>query len=262
MQEDSLWLSKETQIDEIAALRIAILEWQTRPADRLLYGSPDDDGPSLSSGTSSTLFQPSLSIPRSSILGKQLPFGGDNRSLDSSQARRRKLLYIYFSERLYILKVSEHVVFCTLPETSSSARPQPDERLEGKVPDRSGWVEELGNKILDAWNLNAVAKEKSRSFIVTAVDALQSRIENLERGCEWLHDENLKGEFEVAWGRNQVLELIHIMRLILSLLNASTKLSQADIFLAWFRFMGKHAFFESFNPVSLESRRVSICANN
>lgn len=261
LQEDSLWLSKEAKIDEIAALRIVVLEWQTRPLNRLLQCSSYDEITKLGRTIGSSSLQTSFSISRSSISNEQAALVGDKQLFDSSQSRRLRLLYIYLSERLYILKVSEWVVFGALYEASLHKISESSERLESDLPDRLGWAEELGNDILSAWNLNGVARENGKNFIVNAVDALQSRVENLEKGQEWLHDDELKEDVELVWGRNQLLEIIQIMQLILTLLNASTKLTRADTFLAWFKFMGKHDFFQTFKPVSVKMCKTLICTN-
>ena len=50
IKEDTLWLSKETKIDEVSALRIAVLEWQTRPAVQLLRGNLVDEIAPLANG--------------------------------------------------------------------------------------------------------------------------------------------------------------------------------------------------------------------
>lgn len=265
LQEDSLWLSKETKIDEIAALRIVVLEWQTRPINRLLLGSPSDVVPQLGRTTGDSSLRTSLSISRSSISDKQSVLMGDNQSFDSSQARQLRLLHIYFSERLYILKVSEYVVFGALYENSLRTISESNGGSKAKSPDKLGWAEELGDEIFSAWNMNGVVQESGENFLVTAVDALQSRIKNLENGPDWFHGDDLREVVELAWGVNQSLEMIHIMRLMLTSLNFSTQLTRADAFLAWFRLMGKFDFFQPFNPVSVKLRKTSIqplCTND
>src|SRR4051812_10228726 len=51
IKADALWLSEKAGIDEIAALRIAVLEWQDRPATRLNLGFSSEEATSLQSAT-------------------------------------------------------------------------------------------------------------------------------------------------------------------------------------------------------------------
>lgn len=191
----------------MAALRIAVLEWQMRSAVRLR-------GPG---------------------------------AFNTTEARQTRLLEMYLSERRYIIKTSEYVVF----KATSRAGDIEMGISNGKAADRSDWVEELGSVILNAWNINGLSQGTGKNYLVIAVEALQTRIEGLEHGSGWFRDQGLRENIEAAWETNQLLELIHIMQTMLILLDSSTKLTRSDAFLSWFRLMSKCGFFGFFEPVSL-----------
>ncbi len=245
IQEDTLWLSTKTNISEIEALRIAVLEWQTRPAERLLLDSPYDEAKDLRrtvgvNGLAASLRGSTQSKP---VLAEQ----DASSTFDSSEARRERLLFIYLSERRYILKTSEYLLSVALFGASLQVESSSESKSKGKSPDRRGgrgWVEEIGNNISTVWNLDGLMQDSGDNFIVAAVNALQSRIECLEGGSGWFPEEDPREDIEAAWGRNQLLEMIHIMQAMLTLLDSSAQLIRGDALLAWFRLVRKYEFFQ------------------
>ena len=240
IQEDTLWLSKETQIDEVTALRINILEWQSRPISQLLLGDPAENAARLNprlGGNSLRLSQSLKPVGSSTLSNGKSTFSND------TEARRTRLLRLYLSERRYIIKTSEHVVFAALCQGASVGGTETT--LESTT-----WIKDLGSAILSIWNIHEQSKNTEKSIFVSAVDALQIRVDNLEKGSGWFKGEEFREELELAWAESQLLETINILQLMLILLESMTEVTRSDAFLAWFRFMGTFGFFETFEPVS------------
>ena len=162
---------------------------------------------------------------------------------NDTEARRTRLLRLYLSERRYIIKTSEHVVFVAFCQGAPAGGKE-------KTMEATSWIENLGNAILSIWNIQELSKNTKQNFFVGAVDALQIRVENLEKGSGWFKGEEFQEELELAWAENQLLEMTNILQLMLILLESTTDLPRSDAFLAWFRFMGTFGFFETFEPVS------------
>lgn len=259
IQEDTLWLSKEAKISEIDALRIAVLEWQTRPTQRLLRDSSYDESHDLRSTVEIGGISASL---RGSVFFRPLLLKQDTvNAFDSPEERRQRLSYIYLSERRYILKASEHVVSSALFDTSPTAESD-SPTSEGTKLRRPGWVGEIGAQLLTAWNLQGVVQGSGGNFIIDAVNAIQSRIDTLAGVSGWFQEQEGQEQFEIAWGRNQILEIIHIMQVTLTLLDSSTQLTRTDALLAWFRFVSKHGFFEDFELVCTHQEKSEKLAHN
>lgn len=226
-----------------------MLEWQTRPAERLLLDSPHDD----TADYRKTLSVNGLaaSFNRST---QTRPLSSDqdaSNTFDSAEARRDRLLSIYLSERRYILKTSEHLLSAALSEAAQPgklAEPSSGSKSKGKAPERpersekSDWIEEVGNDICTIWNVDGLVEDSRENFIVTAVNALQFRVDSTESGSGWFEQEP-RDIIEAAWARNQWLEMIHIMQAMLTLLNSSTHVTRCDSLVAWFRFVAKYGFF-------------------
>ena len=127
---------------------------------------------------------------------------------------------------------------------------------------KAGWVEEVGNRVSKHWNLDGHVEGSNKNFVVSAVDALEARIKNLEDGSGWFKEEGSPENIEAAWGTNQILEMIHIMQTILTLLDSATKLTRTDALMAWFRFVHKCTFFQSFELVCTRGRTSRMRAYN
>ena len=243
IQDDSLWLSEETKIDETAALRIAVLEWQSRPALRLLRAELDDAVANVKNAIGGVSSQVSIAASQSACFTRSSLLGKDTTaSFDRPDARRQRLLELYLSERRFVVKTCEHIVFVALCESTS-------QDAKGKSADRSGWIAKLGHDILSTWNIHGNVRDTSKNFFIDAIEAISTRIQVLESGSGWFKDEGSQEELEMNFARNQVLEIIHAMQIMLVLLESSRKISRSDVCLGWFRFMATCGFFESFQPV-------------
>lgn len=227
-----------------------MLEWQTRPAERLLLDSQHDDAAyyrkTLSvNGLAASFNHSTQTRPLSSDQDAANTF-------DSAETRRDRLLSIYLSERRYILKTSEHLLSVALSEAAQPgklAEPSSGSKSKGKAPKRpertekSDWIKEVGNDICAIWNVDGLVEDSRENFIVTAVNALQFRVDSTESGSGWFEQES-RDIIEAAWARNQSLEMIHIMQAMLTLLNSSTNVTRCDSLVAWFRFVAKYNFFQ------------------
>ena len=245
-----MWLSKETAIDEISSLRIVVVEWQMRAANQLLQGYSEveaatQQGVPMGRGLGSSF----LGSASSTMTAVQSLKSSDDGTFDSARSRRLRLLDLYLSERRYVLKTCEYIIFSVLCKSALNDEGSYDE-AEHESLNTPIWVEQVGNKILTSWNLQGVMKASNKNFIVDAIEAIVSRVGGLERGSEWLKDEGSHEELEVAWSRNQILETVHIMQIILVVIESSPKLMRSDTITSWFRLMSRYSYFEQFLPVS------------
>lgn len=252
IKEDTLWLSKETKVDEVSALRVAVLEWQTRPAVQLLRGSLAEEIAPLANGLGGSQFKASFSGAALSLFGNESVLGANVPApFDNAGPRRRRLLETYLSERRYILKTTEYVTFVA----SCKARGRSPDDISSEAP---GWLEEVGTAIISTWESDGSAQSKRKKF-ATEIDAIRSRTESLMRGSGWPSDESQREEIELAWARNQILEMIHIMQILLIRLDSfSAKLLTPDLILPWYRLMNEYGFYDSLQLVSLKQRRISL----
>ena len=236
IKQDTLWLSKIIVIDEVAALRLAVLEWQTRSSTRLLLGD------SLEPPTN-----PSEHFVREgqpTTLAKSI---WEKSELPDAQvvatARHMRLLEIYLSERLYLLKTAEYVLSRSVCYKKSPT----DQTLGRQRASDEDWLDEIGQAILSVWKIESVqdGKSKKKDYVTTAADALRSRVQGISRGCPWMESEEVSEEIQATWVQSQSLEMIHIMQIAMDLLELPKGVVPSDPILAWFRLMSEVVFFDS-----------------
>lgn len=247
IQSDSLWLSAEAQIDEIAALRIVVLEWQTRPAAQLQESglAADISGRSFNGGISLSAYSASRSLLRSRILPES---SADPDDANNSDARRSRLFSIYLAECRFRLETCRFIVFTAL--CKSGADRTSFDKPSGAIP---AWVESVGHEILTAWDIYGVSKITGRNILLSGIDALQSRLKRLEEGCGWFRDKEQQEHIQVAWCECQILESLAVMETILFIVGSFTQVPRSGVINSWFRLMSDYGFFEVFEPVRLTS---------
>lgn len=250
IKDDALWLSKATAIDEVAALRITVLEWQTRPANRLLmsdaYADYQDYLKTVGiNGLKSSVFKSEPPL----VAGQSPPKEEDAKLFEDVQGRHQRLLQIYLSERQYLIRTCEFIIFVALFEIFPRQSDDIGDESKGKSVDMPGWLAGVGDQVLAAWNLNGLAQNSDNHFTVDAINAVRLRCQVLQGDSGWMRDEPGCEQIDQDWGKNQFLEILHIMHLLFTLLVSSTKLTRSDTVLAWFRLMDENKFFNNYEMV-------------
>ena len=235
-----------------------LLEWQVRPATQLLQGTSEDqrvDGGRIGDAGSlrTSIFDHGSSLYKSSV-------AADKESSTQPQeniVRRRRILETYLSERRYILKCSEYLIFIALFTSDVTGRTP-----HGQEEDHSLWLKEAGANIVSSWISHNNESTSRKHPVVEAVDALRLRLESVTKGSGWLSDEGMQEDIELAFARSQILESIHIMQITLSFLLSSVDLLKSTAVLSWFRFMKDTEFYDGVQLVSDEEIVDSPCPTN
>lgn len=220
-----------------------MLEWQTRSAAQLLRGSPGDQITLTDGGRGAGQFQASVFDPGSSMLGKSTLMATEGPTFKETNTRRRRLLEAYLSERRYVLKTSEYITFIALSQERDASK-----NASGQGQNSLEWLQEVGATILSQWKIDAGEKSSRKNFVAEAVESLRSKLEALTRGSGWLQDEGVQEDIEIAWSRSQLVEIVHILQILLTLLESSSSLMKSPAILAWYNLMGECGFFENFQP--------------
>jgi nuclear pore complex protein Nup188 len=229
VRDDTLWLANEAKVDEAAALRIVVLEWQLRPRDRLL--STDDDG--VASGADAS-FGASFNAPASFSQSFLVETRDTDGSFETEEARRARLLRIYLRERLHVLRLADLLLRFYMEHGSSSK-------------DRTPQLVETGKSLF-----SAICKTESKAIKYEScghefVEALQQRINRIESGSGWYATEGGNEHLEVAWSQAQIEEMVPILQLTLSVIYRAVPSSKST--LSYFELMRERHFFD-FNLVS------------
>jgi nuclear pore complex protein Nup188 len=221
-----------------------VLEWQNRPAGQLLGGFSGEETTSLQNAAAADNFRISLGgAPPPDIAQRTAQRGDSARFLDKD-ARQLRLLHLYISEKRYILKVAQLLLSSSLQKRlpSSYDTPAEDKRETQEVLKLTN-IEELAETIfkLHPEERNFLPKE--------CVDAIQSRLEALEKGSGWFNPEDANYVIEMTWQENAIAEATHIMQILFLQLQSSKTIPSAELLLSWLRLMAKYTFLEHFSTV-------------
>lgn len=235
LKQDVLWLSKDANIDEISALRIVVIEFQSRAEAQLLSGLSEEESTSLQDLVGTPADALAASLPPLSTVG----------AFDSTVSRRVRLARLYLSERRHLLKVTEILVRTALLKDLLADK-------KGKRKATTNWVEGLGKTILNAHS-GSGSGANFEPFLTECIEALRSRINGLQSGSGLLADQSGETDIELDWGKCLLLEMIHILQLMFFMVNSLDGLFSSSFLLAWLRFVGEFGFFDKLELVSQTS---------
>ncbi|KAI0622310.1 nucleoporin [Pyrenophora tritici-repentis] len=204
IKEDTLWLSKEAQISEYAALRLVVQEWQGRPTAQLLSGLTEEEALSVQEAAGVANLGASTFVSNSSILAT--PLASKTAHLETKHQRRLRILDLYHSTCASIIRISQLLVSWGC---ASSLRNQ---TIYGNdyLSIGAGWIEELGQAITAAQDGAGNGKALDE-----CLRAFSTRCDALDTGYGWDVDEAIIDAASEKWVVAQTTELLHILHLAL-----------------------------------------------
>ncbi|ODH46240.1 hypothetical protein GX48_07663 [Paracoccidioides brasiliensis] len=251
IKRDAGWLSKRTQIDELTALRIVIYERQNRPSDQLLSQFSEEEIASLQEAIGTgNLSHSTRGVQAAEILkykGDQIlePIGFSAEAL-----RQFKLFQLYLSEKQHILKVSQRLLCVALRgRVPSYHDPVVKQPQDGRV---QSMLEELAKSIFGLQSgkgLDAVSVKQ-------CIEAVRTRIGNLEAGSGWLLPDEPNVEIELVWQTNVLEELSQVLQFLVLQLQLSKTIPSAELLLSWLRLMAKYEFLDMLCPTTEEQEVI------
>jgi nuclear pore complex protein Nup188 len=231
IKNDTLWLANEAKVEETAALRIVVLEWQLRPRERLL--SIDPDGTGFGGDTAmGASFNVSTSFSQSFLAETSATDG----AFDSEEARRARLLRLYLQERMHVLRLADLLIRFYMDHGSLAlCTPQ---------------LLECGKALHESICETRSDDVKYESCVHEFVEALKQRINRVESGSGWYAAEGGNELLELAWSQAQVEEMVPILQLALSVVFKAVPSSKST--LSYFELMKERHFFD-FSLVSFST---------
>ncbi len=229
IKEDSLWLSKEVQIDEISALRIAVLEFQTRPASKLQSSFSGEEAMSLQTAAGN------VNSESTNVLALTLASSANalnNQPKDAQGQRRLRTVQIYLSERQNLLACSKIIYHAGFRQKDNS---------EGDGVQDASWVESVAGEFLSAQN------ERPERFLHYCVASLKSTFEKLDVGSGWFKSEGGREDIENQWLQGRITEAIHIMEIALVILDYRRDTRSPTNVHEWFQLMANFEFLDNFS---------------
>jgi nuclear pore complex protein Nup188 len=249
IKEDALWLSKEAEIDEISALRITVLEYQSRGSAQILSDFSDEEAVSLQQAAGDVNAEFSTAIPRAMLSsGKPAPF-------ESRESRRVRTLQLYLQECRCLLKCAGYFVQVAFSKDDNDFFEgilQSVLKIKGKRNGKEKYNEDLLElRVGEALAGTLVeAGTSAHKLLLDSIKSLKAGFERLQRGSGWFREEAGHEALEMDWLNNKLVENLHIMEIIFRLVDRPAHVPSAEAVLAWFRFVSSYGFFDRLETVS------------
>jgi nuclear pore complex protein Nup188 len=245
IKEDTLWLSKEAQISEYAALQLVAQEWQSRPTVQLLSGLTEEEALSVQEAAGIANLGASTFAPNSSILST--PLAAKVTQFDTQDQRRLRIIEIYHSTCASIIRISQLLVsWGSVSQLRSQTIYGNDYHTIG-----AGWIEELGQTIAVSQSGGSTAAPGVKA-LDECLQAAQKRCTSLEGGYGWNVGESIVEAASERWVVAQTTELLHILHLALAHADVNIRgfVPSATIE-DWLKFLLQSGFFREFPTVSV-----------
>lgn len=240
LKADALWLSQQAGIDEISALRIAVLEWQDRPSKRLESGFSTEESTSLQSAAGTENFRGSLAGPSLANILNQTARSEVSKSFDKEEGRRLRLREVYLSEASHIVKTLRKLLALSQHDSLAvSSVPSP-------VHNRNLALKKLGTTIFK----NKSTGNELNQFLQDCIDSIRSRLTSLDGNGGWLSAAESSQDLETIWRTSVVEEIVHVMQLIFHQVQRSSEIPNSTLLLSWLQLMSDYSFMEPIQVVS------------
>ncbi|KAL2201591.1 nucleoporin subcomplex protein binding to Pom34-domain-containing protein [Corynascus similis CBS 632.67] len=234
IKNDARWLSKNVNINEVAALRVVIIEYQSRAHSHLTGPLSTQDVANIQEAAGVGDAQASAIV---ALLNVTTVADADSAWADfeSETTRRRRLLSTYLSERRSFVGAIDALLAFLLhsraPGTGVELDPLRDAVLQGAF----GFDQNAAKP--DTTRLDALAP--------TYIRTLEGCFDRLQATPESLDSEMLTEQLEVDWIRTAFTEAIHALSLIFQILDLkAAQFAASQLVTQWFALMDACEFFE------------------
>lgn len=235
IKEDALWLSKTVQINEVAALRITVIEFQNRPQRHLSGPLSTQDVINLQQAVGADGSQAS-SLLASISAADTLDVDKIWSEFNTDENRHRRLLDTYLVERRYLLAFTDSTLDLMLESTYNSDLTGPKAALCQRLQQLT-----FGNT-----DPTEVRNSKREELVSKFIALLPEYIASADNGpADMLGSMGL----QLEWLRTAVTETLHLLASIFQLIDLVDTFLPADIVSAWFGFVDAYGFLDGLQGV-------------
>lgn len=246
IKADAQWLSRSVNLNEVAALRIVLVEYQSRAHSHLTGPLSTQDIANIqeAAGVSDAQASGILALLNVTTTADAESTWAD---FESEASRRQRLLATYLSERRSFLSAADALMTFLLHSRESPANAE-------------------ANVIRGAVMTKVFGFRDNEEQITAQLDALPPRYIGLLDDCmarartgpSSLDQDYLTDHLGVDWVRTALTEAIHAMALTFQVLDLRTPcFSSTDTVTRWFTFVDTYDFLETIVAVCIS--RSSGC---
>ncbi|OTB20828.1 hypothetical protein K445DRAFT_313314 [Daldinia sp. EC12] len=242
IKEDALWLSKNARINEIAALRVVVIEFQSRPRNQLLGPISNQDVASLREAAGASNAQTTNILPGFNIMSK-LDAADIQANFEKPESRKRRIFQTYLDECRYYAATNDYIFTLMLQESMPSSPP-------------SDASETIRKSYLKAYGMSPKQPQKSpndtptktfHALVNQYLNLLPESISRSQAPLDTVVDDKvlLTDELNERWIQTWLTEALHRMVIVFQLLDLSSDVFvSAQLAQSWFSLVNTLGFLE------------------
>lgn len=244
IKEDAVWLSKTVDINEVAALRIVVVEFQTRPQSHLTGPLSTQDVINLQQAVGADGSQASALLASVSA--------ADTQSVDklwsefsTEENRHQRLIELYLSERRYSLAFVDSMLDKMLESTQDTTLMGPKAAL----------CQEMLQALFGSADPTEVRNPRREELVITYIAQLPECLALADNGpTEVLENMGL----ELDWLRTAVTEILHLLASIFQIIDLVDVFLPAEIVSAWFQFVQTYNFLDGLSGMDEQTSELLL----
>lgn len=236
LKADASWLSEAVSVDQVSALRVAVVECQNRANTQLLGPLTEGELAGIREASGSNQF----STPTPFAL---LSHAADPEDISQhyglESTRRKRLLDTYLLERNSFLATFNAVV-----QAARLRQARGSSEMQQNVTETTVWRESLGLDIIN--KLAPITTALSRGF-----EFVRQTLKYFETGCGGFASVEDNDEIDLPWGRAQLTQIIHGLELIFDLTVSCPHVLSSKNVLEWFEMLNTYDYFSHLDTVGI-----------
>ncbi|OTB08062.1 hypothetical protein M426DRAFT_219006 [Hypoxylon sp. CI-4A] len=242
IKEDTLWLSKNARINELAALRVVVIEFQSQAQSQLLGPISNQDVANLREAAGATNAQSTNILPGFNI-ASTLDAAEIQANFEKPENRRRRIFQTYLDECRYYAATNDYI-FTLLLQESLPAAPQTD---ASRVI-RKSYLEAYGMSPKQPQKASGDTPTKTFHALVTQyLNLLPDSISRSQAPIDTVvQDKDLLTEdLNIRWIQTWLTEALHRMVVVYQLLDLSSDVFvSAEVAHQWYSLVSAFSFLD------------------
>ncbi|KAL2680902.1 hypothetical protein Neosp_008505 [[Neocosmospora] mangrovei] len=231
IKKDATWLSKNAKINLVAALRIVIVEYQSRPASHLMGPLSSQDATNLQEAAGLYNGQGSAFLLD---LGSASALDADEiwTEFEKPETRQRRLFNIYLSERRYFTMSADYANSIKLYE---------------RLPTFAN----VNLDLAKTFRLKLPARDDAEPLLPTYLQVLTDAMKLIESGLSSVTDEKwVTEDVELDWLRTLLTEAVHALSVVFQIVDSfDGEFAPSSAVNQWFTLMEVYRFFDAVQPI-------------
>ncbi|KAL0473381.1 nucleoporin subcomplex protein binding to Pom34 domain-containing protein [Neurospora intermedia] len=236
IKDDAIWLSTNVNISEVAALRIVVVEFQSRPQAHLVgpLSTQDIDNIQEAAGVSDAQTSNILALLNLSTVADAETTWAE---FEKDASRRQRILAHYLSERRSFVSSAESLVTFML-HSSAAILNQETHNLRREIVKEAFGYDEFDDH--SEINISLFEALVPRYFTL-----LEDAIKSAQTGPANVEERLLTEQINIDWTRTAFTEAIHAMTVSFQILDLSGPVfTTPEIITQWYQIMNTYEFLD------------------